>query len=119
MLEALVDIGVANKPKYDWNNFVGQEIDVTDDKADANNVAGTGIVEGNTVALKCTDSSASETTASPPSACTTEANILTQSFSLKSGPTLSGKQWKEIATKLESVLNREGAQSMEDIKVTA
>ena len=80
---------------YDFSEIVGQTITLV--SAAANAQSGDGLVEGDVVAKKCT---AADTCNDP--------NVLTQTFQIKDGPFLTGRQWKDVANALQLGLQLQG-----------
>uniref|UniRef100_A0A914QZT8 Uncharacterized protein n=1 Tax=Panagrolaimus davidi TaxID=227884 RepID=A0A914QZT8_9BILA len=117
LLEAITNEGVLPPRNIDYglDSIKGQLIDVSEDKSAAK--PGDGIIESGVVANICeytepavtgTTTTATTTAPTPITPKTIKCTSLTpniikdQEFTIKNGPTLSGRQWKDIASKLES-----------------
>uniref|UniRef100_A0A914R3F4 Lipoprotein n=1 Tax=Panagrolaimus davidi TaxID=227884 RepID=A0A914R3F4_9BILA len=125
LLEAIVKQGVLPPRDIDYglDSIKGQQINVAEDKTAA--YPGDGIIESGVVANICdftgpVPTAAVSSTAEPITCESLTPNIIKdQEFTIKNGPTLSGRQWKDIASKLETAFREENVRLDKSIKVSA
>ncbi|KAE9550046.1 hypothetical protein FO519_006747 [Halicephalobus sp. NKZ332] len=102
------NVQVTSDTVYDFSDIKGTSIDlILPAGINDNDIKSAGVVIGNTVALKCEVVNVCDT-----------PYILTQTFQIKDGPLLSGRQWKDVANALQFGLQSEGVQFHDFIIVT-